>query len=484
MRSSRDVTALLLDFRRQLTKWRTCASERLQQFIRWLTLVPTYLWAFPFRTIRSAIIYLARQPLFVIRFKAPQPKREDGTLPVFDEHAQLMLKSTKAVWLWCAVSTTSIAFAITANPVVAGVGTAISLSWLIATGLLSRHSGSPELQEFAGTALYGASPPAMRWKRFATWTPAALFCTLGSAYAFLTALQSWSTSSPQNFTRAYGAAPFLVTAFVVALALMGAEFFFYRHFHLPGLQSWYRRMPYAVKQLLEPSLNQQTWRRRFFSSTWRTMPDIASELNTAGTYVALFSEDRRNRPIWRRSRAGLVWYFAPLIVPLSALTFTPLLMALLPCYGGMDERTKVAYACGAVVWAAWSFCYFLYFCARDFVEPQRYSNARYGPLSHVLLFDNMHDRREVEAFFVGSGKTAYDALIVLVPAAFIGFLGLFSSPAGPVVAHASVCCVLCYDVLRHGCESILLAQGALWDTASGAVRALLDSIAQHPREMP
>lgn len=481
MLQSRDQSTQLFNIRCLLNRWRIHGLDRLHECLRWLRFAPTYLWMLPFQAVRTAVTYMARQPLFVIKFKDPKRKPQEGSPLHLNDNPQLMLKSTKAVWLWCAASTACVAFAVTANPLLAFVGTAVSLAWLLATRELSKHRFSRGLQEFAGTARYGASPPASRWKRFATWTPAALCCTLGSGYALSSALLSLLGSSPANY-RTYGATPFLVTAFLVALALYGAERFFYRHFQLPALQSWYQRMPEAVKRSLQPTLRQRRWRRRFFSSTWRTMPDIASELNTAGTYAALFSEDRMDRPIWRRSRAGILWYFAPLIVPISALTFTPLLMALLPCNGGMDERTKIAYSCGAVVWAAWSFCYFLYFCARDFVEPLRYSSASYGHLQKVLLFDNLRDRKEVEGFFVGSGKAAYDALIVFVPAAFIGFLGLFSAPETKPVAEASICGTFCYDALRQGCESVGLAFSVTADAVFGPAFALYDSMAQNIRE--
>lgn len=459
MLQGRNLAAFVFNVQCVLIRWRNRGLRYPRWILQWLRFRPAWLRMVPARLTRSAMTYLARQPLFVIKFKHAKDYARVGRPPSSLDNPQLMLKSTKAVWLWCAVSTVCVSFALTASVELAGIGTIVGLVWLAVTRELSMHSGSKELQAFAGTARYGTSPPATRWKRFAMWTPAALFCTLGSAFALGSALL------PAKIPRLYGAGPFLVTALAVALVLFLAEILFYRHFHLPALQRWYWSMPEAIKSLLQPALMQSTWGRRHFSSTWRTIPDIASELNTAGTYVALFSEDRLERPIWRRSRAGLVWYFAPLIVPIAALTFTPLMMSLLPCYSGMDERTKIAYGSGAVVWAAWSFCYFLYFCARDFIDPLRYSGTRYGRLTKVLEFDNLRDRQEVESFFVGSGKTAYDAVIVLVPTALVGFLGLFSTLEPAAAAQSGGCNAFCYDMLRQGCASI----GMAYDAAVGAV---------------
>jgi len=371
--------------------------------------------------LHAALTYMARQPLFVVKRVKSNNRQEPTNLLAKNDEPALILKSTRALWLWSAVSTLCVSSTLTALFEFALLGSVVGVLWIGLSVALGGRRNSPALKSMSNATAYADSPRTSRWKKFSTWTPAAIFSALGSLYAAL------STSLVDDPPRSYGALPFLVVAVVIGCLLYTAERAFHRHFQLPGLQSWYGALPSTVKDLLAPTLQSTGHGRRYLSSTWRTIPDIASELNTAGTYVALFSEDKRDRPIWRRSRAGVVWYFAPLIVPLGALVFTPLLMVLLPGSTGLDEGTKIAYSSGSVVWAAWSFCYFLYFCARDFVEPLRFSDMRYGHLSSVLRFDNLRDRQEVEQFFVGGGKTVYDAVVVLVVPAFVGFMGLFQS---------------------------------------------------------
>lgn len=425
------------------------------------------------RLVRHITRFALRHPLFVVRAPA-QPRNFDKAqpnLPAVTGEARLLpsigreddeddergargeklamrLRPTVALWLWVVLGLLVVSLPLATTYLLSLPGVFFGATW---TAWLGARVFALNKRAAALDLYFAASPYASQRSAAMAWLPAAVACLLGAAASTLSIASKVPTPS-------HGQTPFLaVGAVLVVFYLLMAHAPW--TLKLPGLAVWHQRLPSPMRAMVAASIRKRLVFQPSF--VWRAIPDLSREVHTAGTYEALFSEDDYERPVWSRSRLCLLWYFAPIVVPLAALFFAPLLsnlgqavyancvagLSFLPDWMkpventgllGMDEGSKVLLGVASMVWAAWSLSFFLAMGKRDFVVPLRLAGRADLRVPATLLpFPNFDVRRGAQAFFVGTGGAAFNLLVVAIVPAYAGYLGLFSPHSEPGAGDSS-----------------------------------------------
>ena len=334
--------------------------------------------------------------------------------------SEFWLEPTLAFWLWLAASILVCSFTVAAHWLWAATGIILSTGWTIV--LLKRiRQASRSLRSIARDPdLVPHTPLSDLKRRVLAWLPSAIASSLGSAFALMSA----TFRAPTNATRAYGAEEFLAIGCALMLLLALLSRYWQGLFNLPYLSGWFKDLPESVKPLVKQATTIQT---RTPSSTWRSIPDVSREVHYAGIAMAMFDEDEQ-RPIWQRSTLCLIWYFAPIVVPLAVLLLAPLFFNLVRGLPGLDDESKLMFGVASFVWATWSIAFFVAMGARDFMMPLRYPEGfNRGLLADVISYPNRQVRKVAATFFVGTGTTVLQMLALAIVPAYAGYLGLFGS---------------------------------------------------------
>lgn len=196
---------------------------------------------------------------------------------------------------------------------------------------------------------------------------------------------------------------------------------------LPGLDAWYRVLPEPAQALVRRAALVPP---RFPTQSWRSFPDLSWEVNSAGMAIALFGE-QDERPIWRKSTQYIVWYFAPIVVPLCSLFMAPLLQNGILGPDSISDHTKLSYGVSSLIWLTWSITYFAASGTRDFTLPMVNRDARYpDSLASLLRYPNKELRRVASEYFEGKGAATFNLLALAVVPLYMGYIGLYAGNSG------------------------------------------------------
>jgi hypothetical protein len=304
----------------------------------------------------------------------------------------------------------------------AAIGALIGAAWSV--GLLWKLFWLSKQLRATGNspALTDSSRYADQRRSTVVWLPASFATFAGAGVALFSAVRNPLTSD----RALYGAAEFLVSGFALLLLYILAYRKWPGLFELRTLDHWYQQLPDPVKAMVQRATRNAPG---IPSSRWRSIPDISQEVHYAGIALALFGEDKR-RPIWRRSAKCLIWYFAPIVVPLVALFAAPLVSNIWSKWPGIDDTSKLLFGVTAFVWAGWSISYFVAMGTRDFGMALDFPHGqRHGLLAQAMAYPNHETRNTAARFFVGSGPTIFNIVVIAAVPAYAGYLGLFGAAA-------------------------------------------------------
>lgn len=403
---------------------------RLARFVvRMIRSLARYAWFRNwFRAAATALGYVTKHPMFIVVPNARLPER--GGAP------RLQLMPTGAYWSWVLIG-----FLVVSMPLASNLWAAFALAacaafwvWALAERVHWLNQIMADMQTKEGWHI--CSPYWQAKVRAKTWLPCA---GIALGFSVIAALMVWRFESDAQARSLGCLALYSVGAVGCLLLQVFASMPSRAGATLPALDSWRASSTQAVRALLDASLHGPS---RHPSVSWRTYPDMRSELIRAGLALSLFPESV-DKPIWRRSPLYALTYFAPVSMPLLALVVTPLVWPMVTGTSGLDNTTKVMLALSSMVWAAWAIAFFSYFGERDFLAPWRVRQKE--PFANVttelLGFPNRPARALAADFFADKGPTAFNLIALVVVPAFAGYIGLFSAPdkpADPVVSASPV----------------------------------------------
>jgi hypothetical protein len=372
-------------------------------------------------TVALTARWLTRCPRFQVQAK--EALRVHGTdstwVPGFRLHP------THQFWLWLAAASLLLTVALLQSRVMA-VGAALtSIAWI---GLLLSRVARLRNKE---RRLAAGLPPDLTHNPFAGQSRACL-AWLPVPLTLLAIESVVLVRSVVGHTERDAAADLTAATFLGACAITAALYrIFPRDLALPSLDRWYLSRPLPARALIARVAHRTPPHP---SATWRRIPDLSFELNSAGTAIALFGEDA-SRPIWRRSVRYIQWYFAPVLVPLVAMFATPVLLDAY-AQGGLTNTSKLQLGLVAILWLAWALSFFEGAGNQDFLAGQ-HPNDRRLPKSFadLLRYPDGEVRRVAKEYFRGRGAVVFSLLALSVMPVYFDFLGLFS-PAEPVKAES------------------------------------------------
>ncbi len=293
------------------------------------------------------------------------------------------------------------------------------------------------------------------------WLPAAIASMLGL-------LVSWRVQ--------WASAPSVQEDFLLLAVLALVFILFYLllprlwQLKLPAVDAWYAALPTPLQEVVRQSTRLQSVPAP--SAAWRTVPDLSQQVQVGGAYEAFFSEDDNERPIWRRSRLYVLWYFSPIVIPFACLLAAPLLWTFWDSAGAraMPAHTKLLYGLSAAVWATWAMSFFTVFTKRDFVQPLLLAGRADLRIPATLLpFPHDEVRRAARSFFVGSGAAVFNLFVTLLVPAYATYIGLFPTSDVAPPRAGPVCSAFDRALRTHLPPSLVrLLPGSAWcDTSRG-----------------
>lgn len=378
----------------------------------------------------SVLAYITKYPFFVVKLTplpASSAEGSQGRPPI----VRMRLRPTSNLLVWVCIGLALISFPLSSNTVWACLGVVLSSFWL-ATLLWRSWSLVQRSSEMSGLIdWFQFTPYARARARTNVWLPCATIALFAACISLAENLQERMDAPARMYDH------WQVTgtgAAIVALYLLVYFFPKSTALYLPALDAWYHDRPSSVRPVIDDSTRRPS---PYPTRTWRTISDMSSEVLSAGTALALFREDD-DRPIWRRSTSSVVWYFAPVLIPLVVLFATPLVFNVWRGSPGMDNTSKLMLGVASFVWAAWSVAYFVAFGERDFMSYLRRSALQpREALANTFAFPNKMTRRVAAQFFDGQGATAFQFLSFVIVPAYAGYLGLFAAPDSATARDSS-----------------------------------------------
>jgi hypothetical protein len=379
---------------------------------------------FDARLLKPSLDWLVRLPNFVVAtgFVKQEPSGSCS-------EPQFRLFPTRRFWVWVAIGTWVSSLVLLPHWLASAAALLIGITWL--TVLLRRitatTTNTAALRRGAGD-YFNQSPYSARQRGWFVWIPVAAGVSIA---AVLTLLWSLPAEFNPGTPREISVWPFLIfqaSAAVLALAYWAIHRFRTNTLWLPGLSAWYLKLPQPAQALVRRIAVVPP---RYPTQSWRSFPDLSWEVNSAGTAIALFGE-QDDRPIWRKSTQYIVWYFAPIVIPLCCLFLTPLIQNAILGPASITDHTKLAYGVNSLTWLIWSVTYFVASGGRDFTIPTANKDAGYPTsLANLLSYPNKELRRVAKEYFDGKGGATFNLLALAVVPLYMGYIGIFPGGSGP-----------------------------------------------------
>lgn len=221
-------------------------------------------------------------------------------------------------------------------------------------------------------------------------------------------------------------------------------------FRLPELEGTYTSVSQTVKEKITKTTKLRAGEP---VRNWRVVRNISQEVHFYGQAACLFRSDVEG-PAWRHSIRALIWYYAPVTLPLAILIVLPILYLnpqLLPfstwlSASKIPERFELGLA--TIAWASWSMPFFIVATERDFAETIGDDNDR-RPTTDVQLFPlgEEENRRLLQEHVSGNGRLAFQVLVLALMPALFSYFGLFPEPPKdqqpcPTCDHSRLDCVV------------------------------------------
>lgn len=344
----------------------------------------------------------------------------------------LRLHPTPQFWLWFASGSLICAIGLSSSRAMSVAAMTLSIIWLCLLLARVRRLRNKERRLSAGLPVdLPYNPFAGQSRACLAWVPAP-FALL--AIESITLARSFSERHDGSAEAELPAIAFLAVCIVAAVIYRVWLSISPSALALPSLDRWYLSRPLPARALIARVAHRPPLHP---SSTWRRIPDLSFELNSAGTAIALFGEDA-SRPIWRRSVLYVLWYFAPVLVPLLALFVTPVLIDTF-APSGLSNAAKLKLGLAAMLWLAWSLSFFEGAGNQDFLRGQHARDRRLpGSLADLLRYPDGEMRRVARDYFRGRGAIVFSLLALSVMPVYFDYLGLFSPTDGGTQAKSGL----------------------------------------------
>lgn len=202
-----------------------------------------------------------------------------------------------------------------------------------------------------------------------------------------------------------------------------------RAFQVHELESAYRSVSHTIREKIT-----QTTRMAHPApaQSWRSMPNMAHEVHLFGLSASLFQTESGGL-VWKKGLRALLWYYAPVSVPLAILILLPpTYIALASIASELEAPYKHELAMATLAWVSWAMPYVLIRSEIDFTSVRRREEGS-PARSEVDVFSLGHadNRRVLSQYITGSGLVAMEAVVAVLAPSLMGYIDLFPAPDFP-----------------------------------------------------
>lgn len=364
--------------------------------------------------IYKLVQYLLRWPHFKI---VETPKNNN----------KFILKSTRLLWIWSGIGMLLIGVPLIETKWIQVLAFVFATTWIyfLAKKIIkSKESSSAKRKKAVQNEVNQiySSPLQKRLVRTIIWVP------LASTVLIISAYRIFSFSFDKNINNScqciYDGSGFynLILLYLVFFFIYVLIRLLQPGIPLPNFQSWYNDLPKVVRELVKESFDGKL---KYPSMTWRSMVDL-SQASLSFAMTEAFFGNKRNSGLFTLTSNWMLWYLAPILLPLISLLIAPMVADILFQFD-YKKPSNLQFGLAIIIWGFWASAYFVFIGTRDFVDAPSWNTHGQRALVNTVFTPKKEVHRVATEYFAGKWTVVSNlALLVLIPA-YLSYIALFST---------------------------------------------------------